>query len=151
MNAGDLCTRDVVVVRPHETIVAAARRMRDRHVGDLVIVDDDDGRTVPIGILTDRDIVVEVVAKDAEDAPILLVRDVVIERPLVVVQEDESTADAVHRMSLHGVRRVPVVDELGGLVGILTMDDVVGLLAEHMADLSIVAGRQIQRERETRP
>jgi CBS domain-containing protein len=141
MNAGDICSREVATAHPEETVAAAALRMRERSVGDLVVVDEEDEGRVPVGVITDRDVVVEVVALGL-DPEKLLVRDLAGGRPVYLVAEDESLADAVHRMNLHGVRRIPVVDHQGTLVGILTLDDVVATLADQLGEMAGLIGKQ---------
>jgi CBS domain-containing protein len=95
MTVGEICTRSVVTASPTETIVEAARRMRDRHVGDLVVVTD--GELRPLGMLTDRDIVVSAVAQSADRLSSLLVADV-MSRDLVSALLNESVDDALKRM-----------------------------------------------------
>jgi len=148
MRTGDVCNREVVFVERDGAIADAARLMREHHVGDLVVVEDRDGRRVPVGILTDRDLVVEVLAEgvDLNDVD---VGDVMSDA-LVTAREDDALSDTVKRMRLKGVRRVPVVDRTGALIGILTVDDLLDLLAEQVSDLARLVQREQQRERTTR-
>lgn len=148
MNAGEACNREVVVIGPDETVREAVRLMREHHVGDVVVTETTAGGRVPVGILTDRDVVIEVLAEDVA-AGSVNVGDVMTTDP-VVVDEGESLFDAVRRMREKGVRRVPVVDRQGHLVGILTVDDVVGLLAELFDDLAWMISREQERERRLR-
>lgn len=149
MNAGDLCNRDVVTIEGGAGIIDAARLMREHHVGDLVVVEERPRGAVPVGILTDRDIVVGLIAPDVPELPALRVSDVVADE-LVVAREDESLADVVKRMRTHGIRRIPVVDDEGVLLGIIAFDDVVDLLASMMDDLAALVGREVSLERELR-
>lgn len=152
MNAGELCIREVVYAQPDEGIREAARRMRDHHVGDVVVVREDErGNRKPVAMLTDRDLVVGVLAEDPEDAETLTVGDVLTRDEVFTVGERESVFRVVERMSSHGVRRVPVVDDRGGLVGLITFDDVVELLADTLDDLARLTARGRDREREERP
>jgi len=139
MTTGDICNRNVVVAPKTEMVVDAAKRMRMAHVGDLVVVEDRKGQHVPIGIVTDRDIVVSVVAGDADHINYLNLNDMMSD-DLVTAKEQDSIESALQRMKEHGVRRLPIVDAAGALVGILTMDDLwrhftqqQGLLVELMA------------------
>ena len=143
------CTRDVIVCEPTETLAEAALRMRQSHVGDLVVVEAAD-RLVPIGMLTDRDIVVGPVAQAADKIVTLTVRDVMT-CPAVTVQETEALGTALTKMSQHGVRRVPVVDITGRLTGVLAVDDILGHLKEHLGKLVHLIARQAQREVDQRP
>lgn len=140
MTAGDICNRHVVVAPKTETVVDAAKRMRMAHVGDIIVVEARQGRHVPIGIVTDRDIVVSLVAGDADHLKYLSLDDMMTD-DLVTAKEQDSLEAALLRMRERGVRRLPVVDAAGTLVGILTMDDLwrhftqqQGLLVELMAN-----------------
>ncbi|HKJ94097.1 MAG TPA: CBS domain-containing protein [Gammaproteobacteria bacterium] len=147
MTVGEYCNREVVVVDGSESVAAAARLMRENHVGDLVIVEESgDGRRLPTGIVTDRDLVVEVLAAGVDPSD-LSVRDIVTETACFV-REDDSLFDALEVMRRHCVRRIPVVDAERALAGIVTVDDVISLMAEMLDDLASLLERQ--RERETR-
>jgi CBS domain-containing protein len=150
MTAGEFCNRQLVIARPDERVAEAARRIRDFHVGTLIVVDEQDGRRVPVGILTDRDLVVRVLTADGHDIDALVV-DSVMTRTLVTVPEHESLFDALKRMRSFGVRRLPVVNEHGGLEGLLTFDDLLDVVAEELSDLSALVSREQRREREATP
>ena len=149
MNIGEYCNREVVIITGDESVLTAAQLMREHHVGDVVLVEERGSRRVPTGIVTDRDIVVELVAAGLEPEQ-LAVRDIVLQ-PAFVVREEDSLFDALELMRQRGVRRVPVVDSDGSLVGIITVDDVVGLLAEILDDLAAVVERQREREAGRQP
>lgn len=148
MKVGDACNREVVVVERNASVRDAARLMRDFHVGDLVVVESRNDRRVPVGILTDRDIVVGVLARDVETESVA-VQDV-MGGELVTATEEESLLDAVKRMRAAGVRRTPVVDREGMLIGILTVDDLLDLLSETLNDLSRLVSREISQEQRRR-
>jgi CBS domain-containing protein len=144
MAVGEICNRDVVIADKTLSVVAAAQLMRSQHVGDLVVVEEKDGRKQPVGIVTDRDIVVEVVAAGVNpDA--LKVGDI-MGSEVATVRESEGLFEALRYMRDKGVRRMPVVDPDGGLAGILTMDDLLGLLAEEMTELAKLVSHERQRE-----
>jgi CBS domain-containing protein len=148
MQVGEFCSREVVVVDREETIVAAARLMREHHVGDVVVVENRNGTRVPVGILTDRDIVVELVAAEiALDA--VSIGDVMSFELLTVRVEDGLIA-TIGRMQEKGVRRVPVVDAQGALMGILAMDDLLELISEQLVGVVRLITREQQKERERR-
>src|SRR3990172_5533276 len=105
MNAGELCNREVVFAYRNTPLVEAARLMREHHVGSLVVVVDRLSERVPVGILTDRDIVVAVVAK-ALDPRALTVGDVMAGE-LLTVREQDGIPDTLRLMREKGVRRVP--------------------------------------------
>jgi CBS domain-containing protein len=146
MPIGEVCIRDVLVAKRETTIREAAQLMRQHHVGDLVVVDALNGRRNPIGIVTDRDIVISVVAT-ALDPTVFTLGDLVIQA-LITAKEDSGIAESIQRMRFNGVRRMPIVDKEGGLVGIVTVDDLVRLLSQELSDLSSVVSHEQARERE---
>lgn len=129
MNALELCQRKVVTVRRHEQLGTAAWMMRERNVGCLVVVEPAGimGGERPVGMLTDRDIVTNVIVREA-DPRALSVGDVMSRQP-VTVPTTASIEDALQRMRDGHVRRVPVVDDRGRLAGILALDDIFEYLA----------------------
>lgn len=148
MKIGQICSPMVVVAHPDMTVADAARVMRKEHVGSVVVVEKGaEGKSV-VGILTDRDIVLSVVAPDL-DARTMLVGDV-MQRELVSVTEDDTVADALYRMRQHGVRRMPVVSERGILHGIVTADDVLAIIADELNDLVSTVHREQRHESATR-
>lgn len=148
MPIGEMCNREVVIVSKETSILEVAQLMRQHHVGDVVVVKEQGGRRIPVGIVTDRDIVIEIVAKDV-DFHNLVVGDI-MGLQLVTVREREGVFETMKVMRLKGVRRLPVVDEEGGLVGILTLDDLIGLLAEEMNELARLISREQAREAQAR-
>jgi CBS domain-containing protein len=149
LSAGDLCTRVVVVAHRDMPLTKAARLMRQHHIGCLVVVDETQVGRMPVGLLTDRDIVTAVVAQDV-DARTLRVEDVMSPEP-VTVREDDSLLDALSAMRRAGVRRVPVTDARGVLEGLLALDDVMELLGEEVGALVQVLSSQREREPKRRP
>ena len=148
MKVGDSCTRDVVTCVANTSLAEVARRMRDRHVGAVVVLDDEQRRR-PIGVVTDRDIVIEIVATGL-DADTITAGDVMLDG-LVTVDEDSGPLEAAQLMRSRGVRRLPVVDRSGALAGIITLDDLVHLLAGEMGHLARLIERQPKREAQLRP
>ena len=149
MTVGELCIRQVAVVRKDETVVEAARCMREHHVGNVIVVEERGGEFFPVGILTDRDIVVSIVAKDPDHLTALTVGDV-MSTDLITAREAESVAEVFKRLRARSIRRVPVVSDRGALQGILSVDDLIGYLCEEMTDLAKLIAHQQNREREER-
>jgi predicted transcriptional regulator len=149
MTVGDICKRNVVVAPKGELIVDAAKRMRTSHVGDLVVVEPRNGRHMPIGIITDRDIVMSVVASDPQHLYYLLVGDV-MNMDLITAQEQDTIETGLQKMHEHGVRRLPIVDGAGALVGILTLDDVLQYLTAQQNELVALVAKEQQHERQYR-
>jgi CBS domain-containing protein len=132
MSIGRICIRDVDTVGPRESVLDAARRMHERQVGTLVVVDD---QAHPMGLVTDRDIVTRSVARDCQAARTLVV-DIMTPMPTTVLQ-DTSIESALGHMRVGRLRRLPVVNGSGALVGIVTLDDILALLAE---EFSLIGG-----------
>jgi CBS domain-containing protein len=149
LSAGDLCTRETVIAPREMALTSAARLMRERHVGSLVVVDERGGGRVPAGLLTDRDIVTAVVARDV-DLRTLRVEDVMNPEP-VTVREQDSPFDALRTMRLHGVRRVVVTDARGVLQGVLALDDLIELVAEQMGAIARALSSGRAQEQKRRP
>ena len=148
MAIGEICSREVVFARRDTTIKVAARLMRESHIGSLVVVDEPDGKRIPAGILTDRDIVVAVVALGLNPDAIQ-VGDV-MSQELLAVREDAGVAETAELMRMKGVRRLPVTDDAGALVGIIAADDLLMLLAEELSALAMMVSREHKREKEIR-
>jgi CBS domain-containing protein len=149
MTVGEVCKRGVVVAAKDETIVDAANHMRASHVGDLVVVEDRKGRRVPIGMITDRDIVVGAVAANSGHIETLLVGDI-MNADVVTARETEPLEAALKKMEEHGIRRLPVVDGNGALVGIVTLDDVLQVLTEQQIGLVKIVAEEQRHERHFR-
>ncbi len=148
MPIGEICNREVVIVRKEDSILEAAKLMREYHVGDVVVVDDREGRIIPLGILTDRDIVVELIAKEVP-LDSVSVQDVMSE-DLISASENRGVWDTIQCMRARGIRRIVVVDDGGGLVGILSIDDLLELLSGELSDLAKLSMKEWDREKETR-
>ncbi|MFN3545740.1 MAG: CBS domain-containing protein [Thiobacillus sp.] len=148
MPIGELCNREVVITEKSMVVTEAAQLMRTHHVGDLVVVETREGRRIPVGIVTDRDIVVEVVAAGVNPEA-LKVGDI-MGPEVATVRESEGMFEALRYMRDRGVRRMPVVDSDGALVGILTLDDLLELLAEEMMELAKLVSHERKREMATR-
>jgi CBS domain-containing protein len=149
MNAGEICNREVIIVNRDQTILDAARIMREYHVGDVVVVEDRNGEKAPVGILTDRDIVIEILAKDL-NADEIQIGDA-MSFDLLTVQEEDEILETVKQMRGKGVRRIPVVNKQGGLEGIITVDDLLDLIAEQLEDLVSLISAGQRQEHKNRP
>ena len=128
VSALNLSTSGVVTTGQETTLVECARLMRAEHVGSLIIVDEFSEDKRPVGIVTDRDIVVEAVAVGL-DTRTLTASDVMA-RPLACVGPDDDLLVALARMRENGARRLPVLDARGRLAGILTLDNLLEAFSE---------------------
>lgn len=146
MNIGDICSRAVVSIGVNGPVRQAAEMMRNYHVGSLVVTEGSDGAQTPVGMLTDRDIVVGIVAKDVDPLTVT-VGDIMSPDPLIAAEEDD-VGEILEDMRKQGVRRIPVVDETDKLIGIFALDDLLQMLAVQMDLVAGIVGSQ--RLEETR-
>lgn len=144
MPISEICNREVVIVRRDDTALDAAKLMRQHHVGDVLVVDERDGIRVPVGIVTDRDLVIEIMASEL-DAGAITVGDIMLPG-LATVKESTGVFEAIQYMRAKGVRRLPILDENGGTTGIITMDDLLELLSEELLALVKLVKHEQQRE-----
>ena len=143
MKTGEACNRTVVVVGRDTPLDEAARLMREHHVGSLVVAEDGNGRR-PTGIVTDRDLVIEVLAAGL-DYRTMTAGEIMAAR-LISAGEDDDCLDTLKLMRTHGVRRIPVLGRKGDLVGIVTADDLLEIVAEELGDIVSAVGRGQSRE-----
>jgi len=148
MNIGDICSRAVVSVRSNEPVHRAAELMRQYHVGSLVVTDGPNHSQQPLGMVTDRDIVIEIVAKNV-DPGTLTVGDVMSADQLIAEETDELD-EVLEDMRAEGVRRIPVVDEEGMLVGVFALDDLLQLMATQLDLVAGIVGAQRVEENRMR-
>jgi len=150
MNVGTICQRLVITVSRSDEVVAAAQLMRSKHVGYLVVVEPvSGGGSRPVGVLSDRDIVIAVVAREV-DPRTLRVGDIMTPEP-ATVGESESVEEALRTMRQFGVRRLPVVNPHGELCGIVAVDDVLKVVAGDALDIVSAARNERALESRRRP
>jgi CBS domain-containing protein len=144
MSVGAVCNRNVVILENTGSVQEAAELMRDHHVGDVVVVRRQGLVPIPVGIVTDRDIVVELIAKKV-DVNSVAVTDI-MSAEILTLKENEQLLDAVEAMRKRGVRRAPVVNTSGGLEGILSVDDIIELIAEQVSGLVSLIHKEQKQE-----
>lgn len=149
MTVSVVCNPNVATIGAAEGVVDAAVRMRQEHVGDLIVTEQRGSAMIPVGILTDRDIVVGVVAKRVAPDNVT-VGDAMTRDPLTV-REDASLEFALRQMRLHGVRRAPVVRANGDLVGVIAVDDLIQHLAVQLGRLADLIRLEQDAELRARP
>lgn len=149
LTAGEVCIREVVVAQRDTSVLEAAEWMRGQHVGCLVVVEENGRGRQVCGILTDRDLIMGVLAQGLDARP-LYTEDVMSEDP-VLMREDDSLIDVMRAMRRNGVRRLPVVTEDRALVGLITLDDVLQVLSEELGLLIGAIQNQMANERHKRP
>ncbi len=130
MPLADFCKGPVITLTPEDKVFQAAQLMRDRKVGSIVVTKEDK----PIGILTDRDILLRVMV-EKKDPSATLIRDVMTPNPFTV-PESVGVWELIQAMKKHSVRRFPVISASDGkLVGMITMDDLIELMGDEMSGL----------------
>jgi CBS domain-containing protein len=144
MKIGDICTRNAVTVSPAATLAEVARLMRDRNVGAVIVTKAPLDQPVAVGIITDRDIACTQLDRHS-DLNSLSAGEAMTRNPLVV-NEEESLSAAIGRMRERGVRRAPVVSMHGALVGLISTDDLLPIVARELVQLARVASLQPRQE-----
>lgn len=145
MSIGAVCNREVVVTGPETTAQEAAELMRAHRVGDIVVLDESFDVRRPIGLITERDLVLEVVAEGVDPASVTVGE--LMTRDLETIEDGTDFWDALARMRACGVRRIPIVNKNGGLEGIFTFDDALELIRRGLCDFGKILDGQIARER----
>lgn len=148
MAIGEICSREVVFVARSESCAQAARLMRENHVGSLVVVAKVGTPLMPIGMITDRDLAVGVMALGLDPEKTLV--EAVMRPRIALVRENEGLGRAIALMRAEGVRRLPVVDADGNLVGVLAADDLIELFADELSGLAAMIGKSARLERAER-
>ncbi|MEO7344453.1 MAG: CBS domain-containing protein, partial [Methylotenera sp.] len=141
---GAMCNRKVITVQRNTTVLQAAILMREFHVGDVVVVKNVKNKVVPVGIVTDRDIVIELVATEL-DYRVITAGDIMLAE-LTAAKESDGVFETIQLMASKGVRRLPVVGNSGELVGIVTLDDLLLLLAKELGALTELVAREQENE-----
>lgn len=148
MSIKELCSRNLVAVGRDDTVYKAAQLMRQNHIGDVLVVEKKQDLVLPIGIVTDRDVVIEIVAPGL-DPQVITVGDIMLPS-IFTIDEDSSVFDAIRLMTSKGVRRLPVVKKDGGLIGIITLDDLLLLMAREFCSFAKLLTKEQQNEAEKR-
>ena len=142
MSAGSICSRVVATAWPNERVRVAARRMAEKDVGTLVVLEPD-GAPMPLGVVTDRDITVRCVAAGLD--PDLATVSKIMTAPVHAIEEDTPVEAAIARMATAATRRLVVTDQEKRLVGIISLDDVLGLLAQELEPIGRLVEKQQPR------
>jgi CBS domain-containing protein len=142
----DYCSQEAITVKRGYSLLETAQLMRDQHVGCVVVVDEDPTGKRPVGILTDRDIVVGVLAQTDRQLHLIRVDDVMTRNPVQAKATDD-LSDTLMVMRARGIRRMPVVSSEGTLAGVLSFDDILDYIQDEVSDLARLVGRERRRER----
>lgn len=144
MNISSICTRRMVSVDGDSTLAQAAAMMREQHVGALIVTQPMDGGACVTGVVTDRDMVVEVLAQGIDPGGIRVAD--LASQTLASAREDMDLSGAMAVMETHGVRRLLVTDAQDEVVGVVSLDDLMDACAKELAGLSRVIRSGMQRE-----
>lgn len=148
MSIKALCSRDLVAVGRDDTVFKAAQLMRQNHIGDVLVVEKKQDVILPVGIVTDRDVVIEIVAPGL-DPQVITVGDIMLPT-IFTINEDSGVFDTIRLMTDKGVRRLPVVRKDGSLIGIITLDDLLLLMAREFCSFAKLLTKEQQNEAEKR-
>lgn len=149
MTINEICNREVITIHRDEPVLEAAKLMRQYHVGSVIVIEKHNGRQIPVGIVTDRDLVVEVLATEL-DQTVITVGDIMAPE-IFTIKESAGTAETIQLMRHKTTRRLPVVDNDGELVGMVTLDDILELLSEELLDLAKLVRYEQKKEIRHRP
>lgn len=149
MTVSEICNREVRTIQRDGSVLEAARLMRQYHVGALIVIDKVNDRAIPVGVITDRDLVVEVLATGLDKEAITV--DDVMTQELFAVKENTAIHDAINFMRRKTIRRLPIINDDGELVGIITTDDVMEILSEEVLDLAKLIRYEHKKEIRHRP
>ena len=145
MNLKQFCRNDVIVIEDNKAVQEAAQLMKEEDIGCVIVVANNDpdsaGRKKPIGILTDRDIAINVVA-NSSDSNKVKVADIMCKAPLTI-NHNKDVSEAIMMLQDRGVRRAPVLDENENLCGIVTLDDMLVIMVNNLTNLANVVQKQI--------
>lgn len=144
MNIGEVCSRDVYIVTLAEPLADAVAEMQKRHIGALVVIQEKPDQVRPIGVITDRDAIRSQVVQ-GKGLSRLTVADAMTAHPLML-PESCGIPEAIGQMSARGVRRAPIVNESGDLVGIVSFDDLLPVVSQQLNALAKLIGDQARRE-----
>lgn len=144
MPIGEVCQRKVVIAEFKDSVLYAAQLMRKHHVGDVVVVNKSNGNIFPVGIITDRDLAIEVLAPKL-DPNTLTVADI-MGSELATIKGDIGVFETIRYMRIKGVRHMPIVDGSGNLIGVTTLDDLFALLADELGLLAKLISHEQKKE-----
>lgn len=138
-----ICTSNVVTIKKTATLTDAVKLMANNHVGSIIVVEIIGERIMPLGILTDRDIALTI--GNSQKPGAIKVEQVMQSAP-VTISENDGIYEAIFKMQEFGVKRLPVIQADGSLIGIVSKDDILKLIAEEINHLSKINVNQIRNE-----
>ena len=148
MFIGEICNREVVIASRDTSVSELAQLMREQHVGSIVITELQNKCHVPVGIVTDRDLVIELLSKGVDTSKVTA--GDIMSGEIVTVRESNHIGDTLKLMRGKGIRRIPVVNDENVLVGILTIDDLLDVVISELDDIVNLVNVEQKREKQLR-
>ena len=145
MTVGKYCERELEPLSRDASLQEAALMMRSHHVGEVIVVDKLDGKNIPVGVVTDRDLVIEIMALAVDVEQISVGNIMSLE--LITVRHDYSLSDTLDIMQRHGVRRLPVVDNSGALLGIINIEVTLKVLCQDLSKMLTLFNNERDNEK----
>lgn len=140
MHVGEICNRHAVIIGKEDTVYTAALFMRKNNAGYIVVVESIGGNNIPVGSLTDHDIVEKLVAANVDMRTVTTAE--VMSAPLLLADEQDNVMTTLKRMRYKHVRHIPVVNTARALIGVLSIDDVIDMLAEQLVDVGYILSQE---------
>lgn len=140
----DIYTTDLATVAAEDTVLFATKQMDEYNAGTVIVVKIEHGKHKPVGIITDRDIALKIVAREKSNMTKV---NEIMSKP-IMVSEDMDIEEALKKMRLRRIRRTPVVDDKGFLTGVISMDDILLTLFREMADVATIIQNELPEEME---
>ena len=140
MSVGEICNRHVTIIGKYDSIYSAARLMRDHNVTNVIVVESCNGINIPVGVVTDHDIVVAIIAEGLQPDTVSI-GDIMMDG-LLIANEGDDVVATLKRMRHKGIRRIPVIRENHGLIGVLSIDNILDALAEQLNDIDQIIIRE---------
>ncbi|MFT6992129.1 MAG: CBS domain-containing protein [Paraglaciecola sp.] len=144
MNVGEICSKNIVHVSPQHSVLDMARIMREQHVSSVVVVDNIDGEIRPLGLITDRDLMIDVLAAKLD--PSVLTAEDIITSELICVTETHDVREALKYLRYYAVSKAPVVNVNGVLVGLFSIEDSLATLSGEFSELVQLLSNELMNE-----
>jgi CBS domain-containing protein len=145
VNVSEICSNNVICVLKQDSVLDVARIMREQQVGAVVVVDNINEEIIPQGVITDHDLVLEVLA--ANIAPSVLKAEDILTSELFCVTETHNVRKALKYLRYYGVRSAPVVNVKGVLVGLFSIEDAFTKLSEEFSELMKLMSCELMNEK----
>lgn len=140
-----ICQKDVATISRQATLKSASQLMYEKHVGSLIVVEGYQGNQIPCGIITDRDIALAM-GSGVYNLENTMVENLMMPDPVCAHRSDGIFEVAI-KMKENGIKRVPVVNDMGALCGIISAEDIISLIAAELNQIASISFQQVRREK----